>query len=403
MPRPNQLFPTLVSVSACALMAGCALHGEPPPASGPDWQNPQRQPVPSSSPSSFGADLRLSEFQGAADDSHAHAQAPMPQGPRGSEPVPWNNYPYQRQQAEPDFRIAEDPWGPSGADSGIQPSVYGVPPQARGPSQRAFPEPAQPADGWVMQASRTAGPPVAVAGGSGLGAGDVVRVTVFGQPDLETSTVVSEAGSITLPLVGSIQVGGLSTQQAEQSIASAYRSGGFLIDPQITLAVQELRSRQISVLGQVQQPGRFPLSSRMTLLDALALAGGVSQTGGSTIYLIRDVAGQTRKFEIDVDNMLAAPDTRTLLELGAGDTIYVPEAPLFYIYGEVRRPDGYALKPGMTVMQAISVGGGLTDRGSDSRLRIRRRDSDGGTFTVRPSLEDRVREGDVIYVKERLF
>ena len=355
-------------------LGGCVLHGSPPPER-PAWQHPERAAQQQQrADSGFGADLRLSEFQGSQSANNSRNWPPAPSAARS--------------QSEPPFRVSEEPWGASGADSGISPRVYG-------------PQPAAAAPAWPGQTRAT---PVAIAGsGSSLGPGDVVRVSVFGQPDLETSTVVSEAGRITLPLIGGVDVTGLDSQQAEARIAQAYQGGGYLIDPQITLTVEELRSRQISVLGQVQEPGRFPLSSRMTLLDALALAGGVSNTGGSDVYLIREVAGQTRKFEINIDNMLAAPDTRTLLELGAGDTIYVPEAPLFYIYGEVRRPDGYALKPGMTVMQAISVGGGLTDRGSDSRLRIRRRDGNGATRTLRPSLEDRVREGDVIYVKERLF
>lgn len=368
-------------------LGGCVLYGGPPPER-PAWQHPehttQRQ---HRNESGFGSDLRLSEFQGA-------------QRPDNSRDWPPSQSSAQS-RSEPPFRVSAEPWGASGADSGISPTVYGPQPPA---VESAWPGQHQsPTSTRTWPGQSRAAPAVLSGSGASLGPGDVVRVSVFGQPDLETSTVVSKAGRITLPLIGGVDVTGLDSQQAEARIAQAYQGGGYLIDPQITLTVEELRSRQISVLGQVQEPGRFPLSSRMTLLDALALAGGVSNTGGSDVYLIREVAGQTRKFEINIDNMLAAPDTRTLLELGAGDTIYVPEAPLFYIYGEVRRPDGYALKPGMTVMQAISVGGGLTDRGSDSRLRIRRRDGNGGTRTLRPSLEDRVREGDVIYVKERLF
>lgn len=357
----------IVFIALLLPLGACTVYSGPPP-DWQDWQQPRpASQQPSVPQSDFGSDLRLSEFQGA----------------KRQQDKAWP-------PADPEFQVVAESWQGSGIDSGIQPRVY------RAPTPLA-----QAASGDRSWSPPRASSPIAA--GAGLGPGDGVLVSVFGQPDLETSTVVAEAGLITLPLVGAINVAGLEPQQAEQRIAQAYLDGGYLVNPQITLTVQELRSRQISVLGQVQQPGRFPLSSRMTLLDALALAGGVSRTGGSTVYLIRQVNGQARKFEINIDRMLAAPDTRTLLELGAGDTVYVPEAPLFYIYGEVRRPDGYALKPGMTVMQAISVGGGLTDRGSDSRLRIRRRDGNGGTRSLRPSLEDPVREGDVIYVKERLF
>lgn len=397
MHRTLTIKTLLICAGVLPMLSACALR-EPPRDREPDWQNPQRSASTRSQASDgFGADLRLSEFQGA----RAPSQGPMPARPKPAETqYGWGGEPAWA-ETEPAFPVAEDAWTSTDVDSGIQPRVYGAPTPSRG----AYPDPVPTQNFGRPYSSSDRLPPVdlGVPTRSGLGAGDLVRVTVFGQPDLETSTVVSDVGSLTLPLVGEIQVGGLTTQQAEQLIASAYRGGGYLVDPQITLTVQELRSRQVSVLGQVQQPGRFPLSSRMTLLDALALAGGVSNTGGADIYLIRQVDGRPRKFEINIDKLLAAPGSGNRLELSAGDTIYVPEAPLFYIYGEVRRPDGYALKPGMTVMQAISVGGGLTDRGSDSRLRIRRRDGDGGTFTVRPKLSDPVQEGDVIYVKERLF
>ena len=371
---------TLALLGCLSLSACIVVERRPADDEVPAWQRPgadadrqqavPRGPMPRT-------DLRLSEFQAAP-------PAAQPRGDVGPPAVP----------------AADDPWSadawnattPS-VDSGIYPNVF--------PAATERADAPRQDDRWPRRGD--GGPSRAVASGSGLGAGDLVRVTVFGQPELETSTVVSDAGSITLPLVGPVNVGGLDTQQAERSIARAYSSGGYLIDPQITLTIQELRSRQVSVLGQVQNPGRFPLSSRLTLLDALALAGGVTQLGGSDVFLIRKVAGQARKFEINIDNMLGAPGANTLLELGAGDTVYVPEAPRFYIYGEVRRPDAYALKPGMTVMQAISVGGGLTDRGSDSRIRVRRGNAEQGTREYRAELEDEVLEGDVIYVKERLF
>lgn len=372
---------TVALLGTCMLSACIVVERRPAESDVPAWQRPNadasqrtqpRGPMPR-------ADLRLSTYQSASPPPPA-VQAPPPAD------EPWADEP------EADSPWAGDAWPPAAGsvDPGIYPDVF--PATASRTSRPAQRQPAPAAT------ARAGAPPSA----SGLGPGDLVRVTVFGQPELETSTVVSDGGSITLPLVGPVNVGGLDSQQAERAIARAYSEGGYLVDPQITLTVQELRSRQVSVLGQVQNPGRFPLASRMTLLDALALAGGVTQLGGSDVFLIRKVAGQARKFEINIDNMLGAPGANTLLELGAGDTVYVPEAPRFYIYGEVRRPDAYALKPGMTVMQAISVGGGLTDRGSDSRIRIRRT-TDDGTREFRAALDDEVREGDVVYVKERLF
>ena len=117
------------------------------------------------------------------------------------------------------------------------------------------------------------------------------------------------------------------------------------------------------------------------------------------------VIDNTSYFRMDPDVplvLLTAQNTGTI-DLQAGDTIYVPVAPKFYIYGEVRRPDAYPLPESITVMQAISLGGGLTDRGSDSKVKLKRTLEDGRTVTRSVGLEDRVQPDDVIVVKERLF
>ncbi len=237
---------------------------------------------------------------------------------------------------------------------------------------------------------------------SGLGAGDSIRVNVFGQPDLATETVVGDDGSVSLPLIDRVQVAGLSTQQASDRVAAAYESGGFLKQPQVNITIEELRSRQISVLGSVASPGRFPLESSTTVLDALALAGGITAQGSRTVALVRRGGDRHQRYSINLDQLLTAQNTGTI-DLQAGDTIYVPVAPKFYIYGEVRRPDAYPLPESITVMQAISLGGGLTDRGSDSKVKLKRTLEDGRTVTRSVGLEDRVQPDDVIVVKERLF
>ncbi|WP_348674610.1 SLBB domain-containing protein [uncultured Abyssibacter sp.] len=237
---------------------------------------------------------------------------------------------------------------------------------------------------------------------AGLGAGDSIRVTVFGQPDLTTETVVGDDGSVTLPLVNRIQLAGLSPQQAGDRIAMAYERGEFLKDPQVNVTIEALRSRQISVLGAVASPGRFPLESSTSVLDALALAGGITADGSRTVTLVRRAASGQQRYAINLDQLLTA-GSASGIDLVAGDTIYVPEAPKFYVYGEVRRPDAYPLTTPITVMQAISLGGGLTDRGSDSKVTIRRTLADGRTITQSAELEDMVQPDDVIVVKERLF
>lgn len=235
-----------------------------------------------------------------------------------------------------------------------------------------------------------------------LGAGDVIEFSMFGQPDMKTSAYVSERGIISLPLIGDVDIGGQTPRTAAERIEQAYRDGAYFNNPNVNITVTNYRSRQISVLGAVNQPGRYPLESRTSVLDALALANGAQSTGARVITLIRKTASGTDQQRVDLDALVGAGSNGSAPILGAGDIVYVPEAERFYIYGEVQRPDAYALRTGMTVMQAISVGGGLTDRGSNSRVEIQRETSN-GTKRLKPDLTDHVRADDVIYVKERFF
>jgi polysaccharide biosynthesis/export protein len=225
-----------------------------------------------------------------------------------------------------------------------------------------------------------------------LGAGDTVRVTVFGQPDLTTEARVSDRGTIDVPLVGAVKLAGLSTGDAAKSISDALVKGEFLKHPQVSVALTTVRSRQVSVLGLVVRPGRYPLEeASVKVPDIIAAAGGIAAGGTETITVLRD--GKAEKVSALSKDF----------ELKNGDTIYVERAPVFYIYGEVARSGAYPVTPGMTVMQAISVGGGLTPRGSDRRMKLRRAGADGKVLESNAGLQDVVQADDVIFVRESLF
>ena len=225
-----------------------------------------------------------------------------------------------------------------------------------------------------------------------LGPGDAVHVTVFQQPDLTTDARVSESGAIAMPLVGAVKIGGQTTSEAAHTITEALKSGQYLKSPQVAVALTTVRSRQVSMLGLIIRPGRYPLEEAHTSLpDLVAAAGGIAAGGDETVTIIRD--GKAQKV-----NSLAKD-----FELKGGDTVYVNAAPVFYIYGEVAHAGAYPVRPGMTVMQAISLGGGITPRGSENRIKLRRTAANGGTaeFDVNPVTQ--VMPNDVIVVKESLF
>src|SRR5712675_1016875 len=259
--------------------------------------------------------------------------------------------------------------------------------------------------GAFGQARETQLPTLQLQSRETLGEGDSIRITVFQNPDLTTETRISERGTITFPLVGEISLAGLAPVDAEARIAEKLIKGKFVLKPQVSLNVIRVRSRQVSVLGQVARPGRYPLDDTSSnLTDILALAGGVSPTGDDNVTVMVRRNGKTAKMEINVPSMYRTGDLSRNLELENGDTIFVQRAPVFYIYGEVQRAGSYRLEQAMTVMQALSLGGGVTPRGTDRGLKIRRKSADGTTFqAIDARLTDPVQPDDVIYVRESLF
>jgi len=225
---------------------------------------------------------------------------------------------------------------------------------------------------------------------SKLGAGDTVRVTVFQQADLTGEARISEKGTIAMPLIGEVKVAGMTQGEAAKHIAGELKKGKYLNNPQVTVALTTLRSRQVAVLGQVAHPGRFPLDDSARITDVIAAAGGIAATGADVVTVIRN--GESQKVELTKN-----------FNLQNGDTVYVDRAPVFYVYGEVPRGGAYRLEPNMTVMQAIVAGGGITPRGSDRRLKLRRTGPDGKVVETDAKPQDVVQADDVIFVKEALF
>ena len=236
-----------------------------------------------------------------------------------------------------------------------------------------------------------------------LGPGDVVRASVYGSPDLATETRVSEAGSMTFPLLGEVQVGGLTTQQAEKKIGGLLEKGGYLKKAQVNLLITTLASQQVSVLGQVNRPGRYPVEGKRKVLDLLAIAGGANAEGSDLVTLVRTRNGTTTRETIDIVDMVRKGELNRDYEVAGGDIIFVERAPRAYITGEVQRPGPFRIERAMTVQQALSAGGGLTPRGTQRGLRVTRKDANGVAHTIDVKNDDLVQVDDVITVKESWF
>lgn len=233
-----------------------------------------------------------------------------------------------------------------------------------------------------------------------VGPGDLLRVNVFGSPELATDARVSQSGAITVSLIGSVPVAGLSTVEAEKLLAKRFVDGGFLRQPQVSVLVVEYESQKINVLGHVVKPGQYALRASASVLDVLADAGGVmANSAGDTATLMRS---DGTKRDIDLDALFRGDPAQNVTVAG-GDRIFVPRAEQFYIYGQVQKPGVYRLERNMTVSRAITAGGGLTARGTERRAIVKRRDASGTEqeYSVKPT--DVLKADDVLFIKESLF
>jgi polysaccharide export outer membrane protein len=236
-----------------------------------------------------------------------------------------------------------------------------------------------------------------------IGPGDMVRIQVYQNADLTLETRVTENGTISYPLIGLVKIGGMTVGAAELTIANALKSGGFIKQPQVTIVPTLIRSNQISVLGQVGKPGRFPLETFNThVSEMIAIAGGITATGADTVIITGLRGGVPFRKEIDVADIFLDGKLQEDITVSGGDVIYVHRMPLFYIYGEVQKPGSYRIERGMTIRQALAQGGGPTVRGSERRLSLFRRNGRNVTESS-PNLNNIVRPDDVLFVGESLF
>ena len=237
-----------------------------------------------------------------------------------------------------------------------------------------------------------------------LALGDTIRITVFQSPDLSLETRITEAGVISYPLLGSVTLAGLTVAEAEQRIASGLRAGNFVNQPQVSINVVTARGNQVSVLGQVGRPGRYPLETgEVRLTDILATAGGAGQGGSDIVVVVGTRNGQQYRVEVDLPTVFGPNRRGADILLQNGDVIWVERAPTIYMYGEVQKPGAMRLERGMTVMQALASAGGLTQRGTARGLRVSRKDAGGTVREIEPTMNDTLRPDDVVFVRESVF
>lgn len=226
-----------------------------------------------------------------------------------------------------------------------------------------------------------------------LGPNDQIEVMIYGQTNDPLRITVTERGTVTLPSIGAVEASGKSALQLAEDVAAQLKRGGYLVRPIVNVEVVGYESRTVTVLGAVGEPGIKPLRGEQRLSRILALSGGV-EPDHEVVYLKREGEPVRR---LELSEIALAEDSDPVLI--PGDVVQVPNAERFYVYGQVRSPGDYPMQPGMTFRQALAMGGGQNDAGTERGLRVHR---DGKDMKVR-NLDDPILPGDVIYVRERLF
>jgi polysaccharide export outer membrane protein len=239
-----------------------------------------------------------------------------------------------------------------------------------------------------------------------VGSQDVLKISVYEHPDLETTVRVSEDGRITFPLIGDLEVKNLGVQQIEKKIASKL-SDGIIPNPQVTVFIEQYRGTRVTVMGEVTKPGQYEITGPTSVVEAISMALGMTENAGHTIMLFKkdSTTGKNpgyKRIAIDVDRLLKEGDLSLNAQLRNGDIIYVPKIDFFYIYGEVNRPGIYRIEKGLTVKRAISIAGGFTPKASKGRIEITRR-HEGKDIVKKADINESVKPDDTLMVKESIF
>lgn len=258
---------------------------------------------------------------------------------------------------------------------------------------------------WMLMATLAAQAQSTASAEYILGAPDVLRISVFQNPDMTLETIITETGEISFPLIGSVKIGGLTRTQAEKLIETKLKDGNFLKNPQVSILILTYKAQSVSVLGQVNRPGRYPLDPKQqTLSQVIAAAGGTVLAAGSDVVVVTGTRnGEPFRKEIDFPQIFSKVGTDGDILLQDGDSIWIDRAPQIYVYGEVQRPGAQMLLRDQTLLQALATAGGVTLRGTERGIKVHRRQSDGSVKIIQPALTDRLQKDDVIYIKESLF
>jgi polysaccharide export outer membrane protein len=244
-----------------------------------------------------------------------------------------------------------------------------------------------------------------------VGAKDVLKITVWGHDDLSRQVVVSADGSFQFPLIGDVAVAGLTPGEIEARLRDLLGKD-YLVNPQVSVSVQEYRAQRVFVLGEVERPGTYVLTGQTSLLDVLSQAGGPGKSAGRQVVVVRFPSSESPVTPGAAGSITLRANLKRLLDgvageniaLQNGDTVYIPKLTSFFVLGEVVRQGAYAMEKETTTLEAVTLAGGFTDRAAPSGTKILRKRPDGSQESLDVDLTDpraqdvQLAEGDTLLV-----
>jgi polysaccharide export outer membrane protein len=239
-----------------------------------------------------------------------------------------------------------------------------------------------------------------------VGEGDVLKITVHYHEELDTTSRVNRDGSVIFPLLGQVEVAGLTVMEISDKI-SALLGDGYVKNPHVTVYIERYRHMYAAVIGEVVKPGLYELGTNTTILELLSKSGGRTREAGNKAIIRRKGSDSSDKtteiITINLKNIIEKGDIDQDVEIMDGDSVFISKTGVFYVMGEIMKPNAYKYKDGTTVIKAITVAGGFTERANTAKVRIIRKANDGEEVLEKVRMDELVLPDDLIMVPESLF
>lgn len=242
--------------------------------------------------------------------------------------------------------------------------------------------------------------------GSEINIDDVLEISVYRHPELSATVRVDGKGMVPMPLINEVKVQGLTVSEASARIEKLL-SDGYLLKPQVNIFIKNFRGQKASILGQVVKPGVYDINTKTTFLELISMAGGLTPEAGETASLkheaSKDAKGETTETEIELNSLINQGDTSLNVQIQDGDKIFIPKAGVFFVTGEVKKPDAYKFQEKLTVMKGLAMAGGLTGKAAVDSVRIIRKVNGEEKVISDVTMDSVLLPDDVIVVPESFF